>query len=258
MTSETQILFEDNTHNFKVLIAPCLITGRFDKCILAKLTDVDFTDEHGEKQTAEIFGQFSETGLGMLQEALRSAPLPIPLETPDQVRQKANYHWYCIYQDGTVIRQFEAGVEEKHIGHVDLHKVVQFWVLPRDPKSELPWFCLNRGRGLCRVSSQVGELEQLDLPFPNVPFHIEYQRRVTKTFTCGAPGFLDVPVQIQHELGWRVDTLHGDDHETTLIIAIEDTDGSWQISCKEPLDSRHFGSRQIVAECGVRIVEMLA
>lgn len=258
MTSETQLIFEDNTHNFKVLFAPCLVTGVFDKVVLAKLTEVDFTDEHGEVKSAEIFGQFSATGLQMLQEALQSAPLPIPLETPDQVRQGMNYQWLAVYESGKTIQQFEKDRREHHLGHVDLHQVAIFWVFPRDPGSNLPAFCLNRSAGLCRAESMFGLIVPLDLPFPTVPFHIEYQRRVTKTFTAGAPGYMDVPTQVQHELGWRVDKLQGDSYETTLVIAIEDSDGSWQIAKKEPLESRHFGSRQIDAEHGVCVMEMVS
>lgn len=240
MTTTAEVLFEDNTHHFQVVYAPCLVTGQFAPCILAKLTDLDFTDEYGEQKTAEIFGQFSEAGLQALQEALRSAPLPVPIPNPDQVRRGANYQWIVCYDDDTQVEQFPADGEEHHIGHVDLHRVVNFWVVPRDRGSGLPAYCLNRAVGLCRCEWPTGIIEQLGLPIPDVPFHIEYQRRITKTFTAGAPGCLEAPTQIQHELGWRVDTLHGDEVETRLIIAIEDDNGSWQVARKEPLESRHF------------------
>ncbi len=241
MTTQAEVLFEDDVHHFQIVYAPCLVTRQFDKCILAKLTDLDFTDEYGEKKTAEIFGQFSQAGLQALQEALQSAPIPIPIPNPDQVRQGTRYQWIACYLDGTQIEQFPDDGSDHHIGHVDLHQVGMFWVVPRDRNSGLPAYCLNRAVGLCRIEEwPTGVIEQLGLPMPDVPFHIEYQRRITKTFTAGAPGCLDTPTQMQHELGWRVDTLHGDDYETRLIIAIEDEDGSWQIARKEPLESPHF------------------
>jgi len=258
MSEEPRVLYEDHEQHFKVVIAPCLITHEFDVCILAKLTDFEIEDKNGTTYPAEIFGQFSESGLLMLLDALRSAPLPIPLETPDQIRVSAIYHWEAVLEDNRVIRQFEEDGTEHHLGHVDLTRVQQFWVLPRDSSSALPLYCLNRETGLCRAERMGEYLLPLGLPFPEVSFHIEYQRRVTKTFTCGAPGYLGVPTQIVHELGWRVDTLHGDDYETKLLIGIEDENGMWQVAKKEPAFSRHFQEQEALTDALVvrpRVVE---
>ena len=120
----------------------------------------------------------------------------------------------------------------------------------------------DRSRGFLRAPGTGGLLEPLcepgtsrALPFPTVPCHLEYERRVRITFAAGPAGSDVFPTHVTHELGWRVDTLHGDPVDTTLLIGIEDDDGSWQVLKQEPEDSRHFAHR--VIHGSVRIVGMV-
>lgn len=246
--------------DYQIQLAPCVVTGEFGKVIVTNLGEVKFELDNGETGAVEVKGQFSEAGLEMMLRALRAAPLPIPPAfevIPQEVTKNLTYQWEAHYQNGQPLRQFdEAG--EHHLGEVDLGKVLEFVVRPRDLASSLPWFKLDRFVGLCRLESSLSShtWQRLGLPLPEVPFHLQYQRRVTKVLLAGPQvGVVDgYPTHVRHELGWKVDTLHGDETETTFMIGIEDDDGSWQIVKEEPRDSRHFQHKRI--EGSVRILEL--
>ena len=245
--------------DFKIQIAPCVITGEFEKVITVTLGEIKFQLDSGESGACQVDGAFSEQGLEMMLHALRAAPLPVPaevLEDPAETRAKMNYEWVAAYRDGTQIKQFPLHGEELHLGNVDLHQILEFIIKPKDPTSDLPWFKLDRIIGLCRKADQSHAWGRMGFPLPDVPFHVEYDRKVTISFTSGPlVGTSAYPKQVQHRLGWRVDTLHGDSEETKLIIGIEDDNGSWQVVAMEPAGSRHLGLKQI--EARTRIVEMV-
>ena len=244
--------------DFQIQIAPCVVTGEFGKVIVTNLGEVKFELDSGEVGEVQVSGQFSEAGLELMLAALRAAPLPIPAQfevTPQEVSANLTYQWDAHYRSGERASQFGAAGEH-HLGEVDLGEVIEFVVRPKEMGSNLPWFKLDRFIGLCRRETKDHAWQRLGLPLPEVPFHLQYQRRVTKVIFAGPQvGVVDgYPTQVRHELGWQVDTLHGDEIPTTFMIAIEDDDGSWQIVREEPRGSRHLQSKRIEAD--VRILEL--
>jgi hypothetical protein len=244
--------------DFRIQVAPCVITGQFEKVITVHLGQVNFQLDNGEAGACEVHGQFSEDGLEMMLRALRTAPLPVPaevLEPPTEVRAKMSYQWRVTYRDETILWQFPREGPELHLGAVDLHQVVELALLPKDLNADLPWFKLDRLAGFFVRRTQLHAWERLDLPMPLAPLHLEYQRRVTQSWGAGPLVTPQAyPRQVRHELGWRVDTLHGDAEETICLIGIEDDNGSWQVLKQEPTGSRHLAPRQIYAE--TRLVGM--
>lgn len=238
--------------DYVVQLAPCAVTNEFAKVIRTNLGKVCFKLDSGETGECQVDGQFSEAGLELMLNALRAAPMPIPVEfeaVPEEAVKNLKYQWLAVYEDGRIAQQLDPDGTEHHLGEVNLHEVQEFVLRPRDLTSSLPWFQLCRSRGLLRRATIDQGWERLALPLPEVPFHIEYQRRVTKVLCAGpAHGVQDYPTQVRHELGWRVDTLHGNDYETTLLIGVEDDNGSWQIVKWEPADSPHLGNKRIYGE----------
>lgn len=238
-------------HDFKIQIAPCNVTGAHTKVISVMLGTLDVEQDDGAKESLEVWGAFSAEGLDIMKRALAEAPFPVDLPTPDGIRANTKYQWVVQFRDGGVLEQFSG---DHHFGEFDLHDVVRLWIEPKKRDAALPRYVWDRSEGFLRAEQLGGLLEPMGLPFPTVPCHLEYQRRNTITFAAGPPGSDVFPPHVRHELGWRVDTLHGDAEETIFLIAIEDDDGSWQILKKEPEGSRHFGPR--VIEGQVRIVDI--
>lgn len=250
----------ENRLDYQIQNAPCVITGQFTKVITVNQGQINFTLDTGETGSCDVFGQFSEEGLEMMLAALRAAPMPIPPQIenlPEITLHNLKYGWHAFFNEEETegIIQFEADDRINHFGHFDPHRVVTFYLRPRDGESRLPSYCWRRRRGLYRADWGC-EWQSMGFPWPEVPFHLEYERRVIKVLTAsGARGVSEYPTQVRHEIGWRVDMLHGDDHETSLIIGIEDDDGSSQIVKWEPAESRHLQNKRIHAS--VLIVDMV-
>lgn len=230
--------------DFRIQIAPCNVTGEHTKVISVLAGTLDIDHDDGSKESLEVWVAYSKEGLEIMQHALDAAPLPVELPTVDGIRLNTKYQWTVEFKDGTILDQFPG---DHHFGEFSPHDVIGLWIEPKEPSSELPCYHWSRSDGFFRAANRGADYEKLDLPWPAVPCHLEYQRRSSITFACGPYGGETLPTHVRHELGWRVDTLHGDDCETTFIIAIEDDDGSWQICKQEPAESRHFAPREPVA-----------
>lgn len=247
--------------DFKICYAPCSITGVMDKVIVTKVNTLDvevIDDQTGEKKTEslDVFTQESEEGLMMKLRALQAAEVPVPVEVDaETIRANCKYHWVAVYPDGNYVSQYPIIGGETGFDRVDLYQISELWIKPRDPSSPNPSYCLSRDRGFEKLDPTTGDLESLQLPRPDAPFHFQYFRRVAITWGMGAQGEGALPAHVRQCLGWRVDTLHGDPFETVCRIAIEDEGGDWQIEEMAPSESRHLQPKQIHAE--VRIIEMV-
>lgn len=231
-------------HDYRIEIAPCNITGETTKVIRVLLNTIDFELDDGTTDSCQIWAAYSAEGLLMLQQALAAGELPVDVPDPGEIRANLKYYWLAVYADGTQVRQWP---DERHFGHLDVPAVQRFFLLPKEPESGWPSYCLDREEGLlCRARPGEDFYPMRDpvtgetLPFPTVPFHLEYLFRPTVTMAFGCSQQELFPVRVRHELGWRVDQCHGDAEDTWFLIAIEDEGGDWQIHRKEPLTSRHF------------------
>lgn len=236
--------------DFRIMIAPCNITGETTKVISSLLGVLEVKYDDGEMDDCQVWASYSAEGLAMMQRALEAAPYPVEVPTPDGIRANLKYYWRALYADGTEVRQWTPtpeGPVECHFGHLRPHDIAYFYLLPKDGASGWPAYCMDREQGLL-VRAQPGEdfVPMLDpvtdekLPFPTVPFHLEYCFTPTITLAFGLGQAEMFPERVRHELGWRVDQCHGDAEDTWFTIAIDDDGGEWQIHRKEPLTSRHF------------------
>lgn len=235
--------------DYRIQLAPCSITGERDKVITVLTKIIDLEVEGCDPQSIQVWQSYGAEGLQRMARILAEAPFPVEIPTSDEIRMNLTYYWKAIYPDGTEVNQWP---DEKHFGDLWPHRVQRFFLLPKDEQSDLPCYCLDRQEGFLRAERRgLNFLPMLDpytgvaLPLPDVPFHLEYCFTPAVTLAMGAFGSSELfPTRVRQELGWRVDTLHGDAHETLFKIAIEDEDGSWQIFKKEPLASRYFGGTQ--------------
>lgn len=251
--------------DYRIMLAPCAITGEITKVIVSLLHTVDIEFDDGEKDDFQVWGSFSAEGLAMMQRALDAAPMPVDLPDPDGIRANLKYYWIAVYADGAQVRQWTPSADggpavEKHFGHLRPHDVVRFFLIPKDPAAGWPSYCLDRVEGLLIADKPGDDFRHLydpvtheKLPLPTCAFHLEYCFRPTITLAAGFGQSELFPVRVRHELGWRVDQCHGDAADTWFLIAVDDDGGDWQIHKKEPLDSRHFetdgdGSNPVLPE----------
>ena len=230
------ILRDDPDQGYSIRLVPCVITKRFDKCICVKLGEIEPQDEQGKPigKMIEVIGQFSAAGLSSLFERLQEAPPPIALPTSEEVRHDNPYQWAVQYEDGRYVTQYREDGSETPFREVALGQVIEFWVVPR-PGHDLPRYGLMKTLGFVRIDRE--GFQTLDFPWPDVPFHWEYYRRVTMTFGSfgGQPDQL--PAHVRQCFGWWL--TDGDGTEIRLELAIE-ADGSWTVHKKEPLDHSAF------------------
>lgn len=243
--------------DFRIQIAPCNVTGERAKVISHMAGTIDLELDSGEQKSLDVWVSYSAEGLATLQRTLEASPFPVDLPTAEEIRKNVKYQWVAHYADGEVVAQFP---DDLNLGHLDLPRVQRLVLEPRGENVDgLPHFCLDRQCGF-QYLDLTGMWQPLcdkatraPLPCPTVPFHLEYQRRVHVTFVAG-PGVEECfPPSVRQELGWRVDCLHGDAQETWFMIAVEDSDGTWQVCRQEPVGSRHFGPRVIPGD--VRFME---
>ena len=251
--------------DFRIMIAPCNVTGEVGKVITTLANTVDFTLEDGTEDSMQVWVSYSAEGLQQMARALAEAPFPVEIPTDGAIRANLKYYWKAVYPDGTEVNQWTPKGEERHFGHILPHRVQRFFLLPKDKMSGWPAYCLDREEGLLRRARPGGDFEPLldpvtreKLPFPTVPFHLEwcFTPTVTLAFGCGQHEVF--PERVRHELGWRLDTLHGDPTDVWFTIAIDDDGGEWQIHRKEPLNSRWFTGEEPepkVIEGDVRIID---
>jgi len=167
--------------------------------------------------------------------------------------------WYVSYRDGRTLQQFPPSGGELHMGDADIcnaGEIEEFWIVPRTQVGKVPAFGFVRNRGFFKREHPFAEPEPLDFPYPvGLPFHWHYHRRIYKILGVSSLGQSELPVRVVQCLGWRLDT-ETVGREVTFEIGI-DNDGSFQIWKKTPLDDPMFeGPQQIIAENGVRIIDM--
>lgn len=198
----------------------CVVNRTWDKCIRVKLGDIYNSD--GE--TGSVYGQFSESGLRSLLSDLESAPYPVNLPSPDQIRNNTPYQWAVVYESGEHYQQFPADGSEWHAGMIDWSQVRETWIVPQGAPGILPWFGLVKGVGFLRRETGK-EDELLDIPMIDGDFQINYYRRNVITFTS-ALGNTDVlPVHLTQVIGWQV----GDPENPTIVELGIEEDGSYQL-----------------------------
>lgn len=210
----------DDSHNFQTGFMRCVINKTWDKCIRVKLGEV----YNADGEAGAVYGQFSESGLRSLLADLDSAPQPVNLPTPDQIRNNTPYQWAVVYENGEHYQQFPADGSEWHSGMIDWSQVREAWIIPQGAPDLLPWFGLVKNVGFLRREAGK-EDDLLDIPMIDGDFQWNCERRVTITFTS-ALGNTDVlPAHVIQRLGWQV----GDPENPTIVeLGIED-DGSFQL-----------------------------
>jgi len=263
--------------DFRIMLAPCAITGEVAKVITTLVNVVDFTLPDGTHDTMQVWVSYSAEGLQQMARALAEAPFPVELPSTGDIKANLKYYWKACYPDGTEVNQWTPGRDggepvECHLGHLDLHRVSRFFLVPKEPKMGWPAYCLDREEGLLRQARPgmdyvpiLDPVTKERLPFPTCAFHLEYcfRPRVTLAVVYGAGQHEVFPVRVEHELGWRVDSLHGDPYETLFKISVDDEGGEWQIAVKQPTWSRWFGGGDAepepkVIEGQVQIIDAFA
>lgn len=238
--------------DYRVILGTCGITGEQGKVISVLTHVIDFDLPDGSKDSCQIWNTYSAEGLQQMARALAEAPYPVQIPDGDGIRANLNYFWRAFYADGTEVRQWEktegGDVIEKNFSHLDVTRVVRFFLLPKDLQEGLPCYLWDREQGLLRAERWGGEFEAMTdsdgrpLPWPSVPCHLEWCFRPQITLMYDPAHAEGFPVHVRHELGWRVDTLHGDEFETWFLLAIEDESGDWQILKRTPEESPHLGT----------------
>lgn len=209
---------------FDILVTPCLITKKFDKCIRVKLGQVIMPDE----TVAVIMGAFSRDGLLSLLTDLDSVENPLELPAPEEIRENALYHWGVVMKDGEHYQQYNTDGTETPFASIHIPDVQEFWIVPRHNPDALPWYGMIREMGfVSRLNGQAG-IETMDLPFTDEAFWFQYTRDVTIHFGIAAGQKEVLPPRVVQVLGWRVG-------ETICEIGIEE-DGNWQVWRMEPVD----------------------
>jgi hypothetical protein len=211
------------TRNFEVLVTPCIITKRFDKCIKVKLGEVKMPDE----VIAVITGTFSRAGLLSLMTDLDSVDNPLNLPPPEEIKKNALYHWGVVMKDGEHYQQYN---EDGEMGFSSIHipDVEELWLMPRRNPDDLPWFGITRSLGFVQRENSSAGIETLDVPFPTEPIWFQYYRNTSLHFGIAAGQATVLPPRVVHVIGWRVG-------ETVCEIGVEE-DGNWQVWKMEPKD----------------------
>ena len=220
--------------NFQVQVVPCIVTKRFDRCIVVKLGTVVLPpdEQYPEGRAVEVTGAFSREGLECLRRDLESVPDPIGLPTQAAMNRDTPYQWAVVMEDGEHYQQYPTDGGEMPFSEIHLPDVTQFWIMPRESANALPWYGLIRGKGWF-VRDTAGVTRSLDLPHPGEePFWYQYYRNISKTFALGPCGSDSLPAHIIQVLGWRID-------ETFFELGVE-YDGSWQVWKRQPLDDPRF------------------
>lgn len=221
--------------NFEVIVCPCLITKRFDRCIQVKLGTVivSLDNEDDEAKAIEVFGAFSREGLDILKRDLEAVPDPIELPSQAQVNADTAYQWAVVMEDGEHYQQYPIDGGEMPFSKIVLPEVMQFWIMPRESANALPWYGLVRGKGWF-IREQDGTSHLLELPYPqNEAFEWHYYRHNYLTFQMGAGSECEtLPPHIIQCLGWRIG-------ETVFEIGVE-FDGNYQVWKRHPLDDPRF------------------
>jgi hypothetical protein len=220
--------YEDRYH--EVLVTPCIVTKKFDKCVRVKLGQVLMPD--GE--TAIITGTFSRDGLLSLMTDLDAVENPLELPTPDEIRANALYHWGVIMKDGEHYQQYQEDGSETPFSAIHIPEVQEFWIIPRRDPEELPWYGLIRGIGFVRRANGNEGMVTMDLPLHEDEFWFQYTRNITVHFGIAAGQKEVLPPRTVQVLGWRVG-------ETICEIGIEE-DGNWQVWRMEPVDDPRWKS----------------
>lgn len=272
--------------DFRIILGTCCVCPELGPGkVISVLTHVVEFDTEDGPDDCQIWCQYGAEGLQTMMRALAESAYPVPdIPDNDGIRANLNYHWHAFYANGESVRQWcpdpDGGPPiEKNFGDLDPHRVARFFLLPKDENSRLPCYCLDREQGFLMAKRRGQPYEAMvdtngaPLPMPSVPFHLEYCFRPHITLMYDPSRCDAMPVHVRQELGWRVDTLHGDPCDTWFILGIEDDDGGWQVMRKEPEESRHLlqlpwdvvrtnlteeeerESRVIEAEHGVRIVD---
>lgn len=218
---------------FRVLLTPCIVTKKFDRCIMVSLGQIEIIDSDGSKKIANVEGAFSRDGLQSLMADLESVPDPVGLPKREEVKTHSPYMWAAVMNDGDHIQQFATSGEETPFATVHLPDVAQFWVIPKDDPDSLPWYGLIRGQGFVRRENLQSAYEPLPLPHPgNTPFEWHYFRNNTIHFIACAGTNERLPPHVKQVIGWRID-------ERLFEIAIE-PDGTFQVFNRVPLDSAEW------------------
>lgn len=226
---------------FRVLLTPCILTKQFDRCIMVDLGCIDVIDSDGSKKTIQIEGAFSRAGLLSLLQDLESVPDPVGLPSREAVKTYSPYQWAVVMEDGDHVQQFPVEREgETPFAGLDLARVAQFWIIPKEDPNALPWYGLIRGQGFVRRENLNAPLEVLPLPHPrDAPFEWHYYRNNTLHFMACAGQTDQLPPHVKQVIGWRIGPL-GEPGTHIYEIAIE-PDGTFQVFKREPLDSPVWG-----------------
>jgi hypothetical protein len=233
--SEIETLGVNLDRSFRVILAPCVITKAFDRCILVRLGQVDVFDSDGSKKTVNIEGAFSQDGLLSLMTDLQSVPDPVGLPKQEEVKTHSPYMWAAVMNNGEHVQQFPTRGEEVPFAGLPLGDVAQFWIVPKDDPDSLPWYGLIRGTGFVRRENLNAPLETLALPKPgDEPFDWHYYRNNTLHFMACAGNTDQLPPHVKQVIGWRIGPL-GDPDTLVFEIAIE-PDGTYQVFHRAPLD----------------------
>lgn len=216
--------------NFQVLVTPCIVTKRFDKCIRVKLGHVEMPDG----KVAVITGAFSKDGLLSLITDMDTVENPLELPSPEEITENALYHWGVVMKDGEHHQQYQEDGSEFPFRDIHIPDVQEFWIIPRRTPDELPWYGLIREIGFVRRPNGKLGMETMDVPFTDEAFWFQYERNITVHFGIAAGHAEVLPPRTVQVLGWRVG-------ETVCEIGIEE-DGNWQVWRQEPVDDPRWKS----------------
>jgi hypothetical protein len=214
----------EETRSFEVLVTPCIVTKKFDKCIRVKLGEVKMPDD----TIACIMGAFSKDGLQSLMTDLDTVENPLELPTPEEVKTNALYHWGVVMKDGEHYQQYHEDGSETPFSTIHIPDVEEVWIVPRRTPDELPWFGITRTLGFVTRANGSAGIETMDLPFTTEPIWFQYYRNTTIHFGIAAGQKTVLPPRVVQVLGWRVG-------ETLCELGIEE-DGNYQIWRQEPVN----------------------
>jgi len=239
MTETMEKLGDNVERNFRVILAPCIVTRKFDRCILVKLGTIDVVDSDGSKRIVSVEGAFSRDGLQSLMTDLGTVEDPVGLPKKEEVRHYSPYMWAAVMKNGEHLQQYPLIGDETPFANLHLPDVAQMWLIPKDDPNGLPWYGLIAGQGFVRRANLDAPLEQLPLPHPGeLPFEWHYYRNNTLHFMAIAGNNDQLPPHVRQVIGWRVGAA-GDPDTLVFEIAVE-PDGTFQVFKREPLMHEFF------------------